>query len=124
MFVENCGFFIITNKYDFCFDTAKMINDSDSSDDDHFFHFRKMRKQSENAKQERNKGGGFRTDYDKLLKKDYFGENPIYSSAMFRRRFRMRRSMFEKILDDLVASDSYFSQKKNALGLLGFSPHQ
>ena len=52
-----------------------MINDSDSSDDDHFFHFRKMRKQSENAKQERNKGGGskvgkasnlnrFRTDYE------------------------------------------------------------
>ena len=36
----------------------------------------------------------------------------------------MRHSMFEKILDDLVASDSYFSQKKNALGLLGFSPHQ
>ena len=63
--------------------------------------------------QERNKGGNskvgkasnlnrFRTDYDKLLKKDYFGENPIYSSAMFRRRFRMRRLLFEKILDDLV----------------------
>ena len=66
----------------------------------------------------------FRTDYDKLLKKDYFGENPIYLSAMFRRRFRMRRSLFEKILDDLVSSDSYFSQKKDALGLLGFSPHQ
>ena len=112
-----------------------MSNDSDSSDDDRFFHFRDMRKQRENAKQERNKGGGskvgkasnlnrFRTDYDKLLKKDYFGENPIYSSAMFRRRFRMRRSLFEKILDDLVSSDSYFSQKKDALGLLGFSPHQ
>ena len=36
----------------------------------------------------------------------------------------MRRSLFEKILDDLVASDSYFSQKKDALGELGFSPHQ
>jgi len=36
----------------------------------------------------------------------------------------MRRSLFEKILDDLVSSDSYFSQKKDALGLLGFSPHQ
>jgi hypothetical protein len=98
LFVENCGFFIITNKYDFCFDTAKTSNNSDSSDDDRFFYFRNMRKQSEKAKQERNKGGGskvgkasnlnrFRTDYDKLLKKDYFGENPIYSSAMFRRRF-------------------------------------
>jgi hypothetical protein len=88
------------------------------------------------AKQERNKGGGskvvgkasnlnrFRTDYDKLLKKDYFSENPFYSSAMFRRRFRMRHLfLFEKILDDLVASDSYFSQKKDTLGLLGFLPH-
>ena len=36
----------------------------------------------------------------------------------------MRHSLFEKILDDLVASDPYFSQKKDALGLLGFSPHQ
>ena len=66
----------------------------------------------------------FQTDYDKLLKKDCFGENPIHLSAMFRRCFWMRWSLFEKILDDLVASDSYFSQKKDALGFLGFSPHQ
>jgi hypothetical protein len=29
-----------------------------------------------------------------------------------------------EILDDLVTSDSYFSQKKDALGLVGFSPRQ
>jgi hypothetical protein len=103
-----------------------MSNDSDSSDDDRFFHFRNMRKQSEKAKQERrNKGGGlkvgkafnlnrFWTDYNKLLKKDYIGENPIYSTAIFRRHFLMSCSLSDKILVDLVASDLYFSRKKDA----------
>ena len=36
----------------------------------------------------------------------------------------MSQSLFEKILNDLVVLDSYFSQKKDDLGLLGFSPHQ
>jgi hypothetical protein len=66
----------------------------------------------------------FRAEYDKLLKDDYFGENPIYSPAHFRRRFRMSRSLFEKILEDLVEANLSFEQKKDALGLVGFSPHQ
>ena len=36
----------------------------------------------------------------------------------------MRRSLFEKILEDLVEANPYFEQKKDALGLVGFSPHQ
>jgi hypothetical protein len=103
-----------------------MINDSDSSDDDHFFHFCNMWKQSEKAKQERRKKGGglkvgmafnlnrFWTDYNKLLNKDYFGENPIYSTTIFRRRFLMSWSLSDKILVDLFASYLYFSRKKDA----------
>jgi hypothetical protein len=34
---------------------------------------------------------------------DYFGENPLYSDAMFRRRFRMRRPVFLRIVNDLGA---------------------
>ena len=109
----------------------------DSSDDDCLYHFRKMHHQqrSENdAKKIQNRGGGgskvgkatnvnrFRTEYD--MGDDYFSENPIYSPAHFRRRFRMRRSLFEKILEDLDEANPYFKQKKDALGLVGFSPHQ
>ena len=116
-----------------------MINDiEDSSDDDCLYHFRKMHRQqrSENDAQKRqSRGGGskvgkatnvnrFRAEYDKLLKDDYFGENPIYSPAHFRRRFQMRRSLLEKILEDLVETDPFFQQRKDALGLVAFSSHQ
>ena len=66
----------------------------------------------------------FRAEYNKLLKDDNFGENLIYSPAHFRRRFWMHHSLFEKILEDLVEANPYFEQKKDALGLVGFSPHQ
>lgn len=63
----------------------------------------------------------FCADYDNLLKDDHAGGNPIYSpGAHFRRRFRMHRSLFENFLDDLVETNSYFEQKKDTLGLVGF----
>ena len=63
-------------------------------------------------------------EYNRPLKGDYFGDNPSYSPAHFRMCFWMRRSLFEKILEDLVEADPYFQQKKDALGLVGFSSHQ
>jgi hypothetical protein len=36
----------------------------------------------------------------------------------------MRPSLFEKILEDLFEANSYFEQKKDALGLVGFASHQ
>ena len=36
----------------------------------------------------------------------------------------MRCSLFEKILEDLVEANPYFEQKKDDLGLVGFSLHQ
>ena len=36
----------------------------------------------------------------------------------------MRRSLLEKILEDLVEANPYFEQKKDALDLVVFSPHQ
>ena len=84
-----------------------MSNDTDSSDDDRLYHFRKMHRQQRRENDEKkiqNRGGGskvgkatnvnrFRTEYDKLLKDDFFGENPIYSPAHFRRRFQMHCSL-------------------------------
>uniref|UniRef100_H3GPG5 Uncharacterized protein n=1 Tax=Phytophthora ramorum TaxID=164328 RepID=H3GPG5_PHYRM len=64
---------------------------------------------------------------------DYFGDNPTYDepcpcSAMndFRRRFRMRRSLFETIVDVLVNDEEcdYFVQRPGVTGRLGFLPEQ
>jgi hypothetical protein len=40
-----------------------------------------------------------------LFIQDYFSERPIYDHAFFRRRFRMRRELFLKILNDLGEKD-------------------
>ena len=57
--------------------------------------------------------------------RDYFVEHPTYNAKFFRRRFRMRRELFLRIQGDLLASHGdIFKQKRDALGLLGFSPEQ
>ena len=68
-----------------------MSNDSDSSDDDRLYYFRKMhlpQRSANDAKKIQSSGGGskvgkatnvncFRAEYDQRLKDNYFGENPI-----------------------------------------------
>ena len=39
-----------------------------------------------------------RAEYDVLLKADYFNDDAIFYSNDFRRRFRMRRHVFDRIL--------------------------
>jgi hypothetical protein len=55
---------------------------------------------------------------------DYFADEPVYGPHFFRRRYRMRRSLFLTILDRVCARDDYFVQKIDAFGFLGLSPHQ
>ncbi|XP_059651013.1 uncharacterized protein LOC132298628 [Cornus florida] len=56
--------------------------------------------------------------------KDYFNENCTYTPEYFHRRFRMRRKLFLRILNDVKAYDDYFVQKKIATGRLGLSSIQ
>ena len=43
---------------------------------------------------------------------DYFdGENSTYTDTQFRRRFRMKRPLFIRILEQVTASDEYFHQR-------------
>lgn len=59
------------------------------------------------------------------LVQDYFsGDASTYPPDKFRRRFRMSRRLFEKIVDGVVETDDYFRQKADALGHLGASPLQ
>ena len=59
------------------------------------------------------------------LVNDYFaGPNSTYSDLVFRRRFRMRRPLFERIVNRLEAEDDYFQQRPDALGKMGASSLQ
>ncbi|XP_004959684.1 uncharacterized protein LOC101773609 [Setaria italica] len=54
----------------------------------------------------------------------YFADNPMYTPGQFRRRFRMKRHVFIRILNTVKSVDRYFQQRENCTGLLGLSALQ
>ncbi|XP_028056614.1 uncharacterized protein LOC114260633 [Camellia sinensis] len=64
-----------------------------------------------------------RQGHDRLFA-DYFAANPVYSPTIFRRRFRMCRPLYLRILNAIQAHNSYFVQKQDAAYVLGLSPLQ
>ncbi|XP_074361081.1 uncharacterized protein LOC141701296 [Apium graveolens] len=60
----------------------------------------------------------------KNLMEDYFVHRPIFSEDDFRRRYRMRPHVFNRIMTALCTQDSYWHQKADAIGLLGLLPQQ
>jgi hypothetical protein len=50
---------------------------------------------------------------------DYFADPPVYNARFFRRRFRMSKDLFLRIVDGVEAHDDYFRQRPNAAGLHG-----
>lgn len=50
---------------------------------------------------------------------DYFSENPTWGADVFRRRFRMRKHLFDKVKDTLEAWEQYFQQRPDATGKMG-----
>lgn len=58
------------------------------------------------------------------LYNDYFAEVPVYPSSLFRRRFRMRKHVFERLLNAVTQHDPWFQQRRDAAGRLGLSPLQ
>lgn len=55
---------------------------------------------------------------------NYFSANPIYTDEMFRRRFRMNKSLFLRIVHTLSDWSPYFTQRPDATGRSGLSPLQ
>ncbi|XP_057440379.1 uncharacterized protein LOC130732326 [Lotus japonicus] len=55
---------------------------------------------------------------------DYFSENPVYTEELFRRRFRMRKHVFLRIVGALGSHDPYFLMSVDAVGRQGLSPLQ
>ncbi|XP_070665202.1 protein ALP1-like [Malus domestica] len=58
------------------------------------------------------------------LMNNYFNPNSVYTEKDFRRRFLMRRHVFEYLLRDVQQVNPYFRQKRDRAGRPGFSPHQ
>ena len=59
-----------------------------------------------------------------IIFEQYFAEDPIYPPDIFRTRYRMRKPLFEKIMNKLVEIDNFFVQKRDATGRLGMSAIQ
>lgn len=60
----------------------------------------------------------------KRLVADYFSDNATYSDTQFRRRFRMARALFLRIVKDVEAKNQYFVQKADATGKQGLTALQ
>ncbi|KAE8792482.1 Cell division cycle 5-like protein [Hordeum vulgare] len=58
------------------------------------------------------------------LMQDYFAEVPTYPPCLFRRRYRMRRSLFVKIVTDCEAASDYFKRRRSVVGIMGFSGYK
>ena len=59
-----------------------------------------------------------------MLYSDYFANEPLHDEVVFRRRYRMNRGLFLKIVERLWEYDDYFKLKRDAVGELGFSTIQ
>ena len=46
------------------------------------------------------------------LRKDYFDPNPTYNARMVRRRFRMRRELFDRIKKELLRNHNELSGQR------------
>ncbi|XP_062118544.1 uncharacterized protein LOC133832184 [Humulus lupulus] len=55
---------------------------------------------------------------------DYFSDEPVYTEYEFRRRFRMRRHVFLRIVQALENRSEYFHMRFDAIGRRGISPLQ
>ncbi|XP_070666797.1 uncharacterized protein, partial [Malus domestica] len=58
------------------------------------------------------------------LMNNYFNPDSVYTEEDFRRRFRMMRHVFERLLRDVQHVNPYFRHKRDRAGRPGFSPHQ
>jgi hypothetical protein len=56
--------------------------------------------------------------------KDYFQPFPVYNERLFRRRYRMRKQLFMKVVTGVRETDPYFEQMVDALGKPGLSTLQ
>ncbi|GKC32021.1 ALP1-like protein [Tanacetum coccineum] len=52
----------------------------------------------------------------------YFSDNPMFPEAVFEDRFRMSRSLFTGIVEEVTLQCAFFREKEDCTGKLGISP--
>jgi hypothetical protein len=60
-------------------------------------------------------------DHNRLVAK-YFSDSPLYTDNQFRRRFRMRRHLFLRIVEAPSVWSPYFRLRRDAFSKVGLSP--
>ncbi|XP_052189884.1 uncharacterized protein LOC127799701 [Diospyros lotus] len=65
-----------------------------------------------------------RAEGHERLYRDYFADSLTYPSQLFRRRFRMHRSLFLRIQAAIETHDQYFVQRFDVVGVPGLSSLQ
>uniref|UniRef100_A0A0D3AT07 DDE Tnp4 domain-containing protein n=1 Tax=Brassica oleracea var. oleracea TaxID=109376 RepID=A0A0D3AT07_BRAOL len=65
-----------------------------------------------------------REDGHQMLWNDYFCKTPTYNVQLFRRRFRMNKSLFLRIVNRLTTNIPYFQQGKDCTGRSSLTPLQ
>ncbi|KAK9060674.1 hypothetical protein SSX86_021380 [Deinandra increscens subsp. villosa] len=65
-----------------------------------------------------------REEGQQMLLRDYFNDDCVYPPHMFHQRFRMNRSLFLRIVNDLEREHPWFPQRSDARGRIGFTPLQ
>ena len=58
------------------------------------------------------------------LYSNYFADTLLHDDKVFRRRYRMSRKLFLRIVNSIREFDSYFKCKKDCTGTLGFTSIQ
>ena len=59
-----------------------------------------------------------------MLYSDYFADAPLHGERTFRRRYRMSRKLFLRIVNSIREFDNYFKCKMDFTGALGFTSIQ
>ncbi|XP_013617753.1 PREDICTED: uncharacterized protein LOC106324307 [Brassica oleracea var. oleracea] len=77
------------------------------------------KKQRKRAYIERNREEGHTR-----LWNDYFSEDPTFPAHLFRRRFRMNKELFMRIVHRLSENVQFFQHRRDATGRYGLSPLQ
>nr|VDD33831.1 unnamed protein product [Brassica oleracea] len=75
-------------------------------------------------RQRRNVHERHREEGHTLLWNDYFADNPTYSPALFRRRFRMNKSLFLRIVNRFSTEIPYFRLSEDCTGRTSLTPLQ
>lgn len=96
---------------------------TDESDERFFINFISVNSSTRRRRRRTHIDRGREEGHMRLFN-DYFSEQPVYTDMQFRRRLRMHKHVFLRIVQDLEQHSEYFQTRFDAIGRRGLSPLQ